>query len=66
MGLTVFTQHGQSKPPLLFLDVPNPTNQVVALATGWITQEHPGLVVARRRKLLKVTESGPRGNLVEI
>ncbi|CAM9383143.1 unnamed protein product [Hapterophycus canaliculatus] len=29
-------------------------DQVVSLAMGWITQEHPGLVVSRRRKLLKV------------
>eukprot|EP00752_Nemacystus_decipiens_P013367 g11835.t2 len=40
-------------------------DQVVALATGWITQEHPGLVVARRRKLLKLCTykggSGPKG-----
>lgn len=35
----------------------NCSHQVVALATGWISQEHPGLVVARRRKLLKVADS---------
>ncbi|CAB1110072.1 unnamed protein product [Ectocarpus sp. CCAP 1310/34] len=27
---------------------------VVALAAGWITKEHPGLVVSQRRKLLKL------------
>eukprot|EP00903_Cladosiphon_okamuranus_P021435 g19703.t1 len=38
-------------------------DQVVALATGWITQEHPGLVVARRRKLLKLcTYKGGEGS----
>ncbi|CBJ29318.1 conserved unknown protein [Ectocarpus siliculosus] len=29
-------------------------DQVVALAAGWITKEHPGLVVSQRRKLLKL------------
>ncbi|CAM9579886.1 unnamed protein product, partial [Scytosiphon promiscuus] len=37
-------------------------DQVVALATGWITQEHPGLVLSRRRKLLKLcTYKGGNG-----